>query len=502
MKGDNNKYLSILVVAIIISAAIAVGVTYGLKTLEDKEPLSVKIFADSSEGTAPFAVNFSSIVANNKGDVEYQWDFGNGQTSDEREPSITYEKDGEYICSLKISDDEQTESDYIKILSKKNKPPVVTLSINQNAIDRKFTWISLISFIPAKFFMYPGNHQEWLENIKEKQGPDAWGEGRIVVTAQVSDPEDDEIVSYEWREQTSDSLLKANGDAVHPTHEIEGNESVRVPELYAWTPFQHVVMLTVTDSAGNKANATTYFTVSENVKKTKAKQSINLIFKVLIMQVYNQLVPNEYKHLLSDPLWNLIFEPLTKFIPVVGALAAAFLGNIFPPPVPKADLNISFDSEAFNHSKTINQNGGVSEKVSITKSITIKNIDDENTAKDVYIKLKDPVTLDNGLVDKLENDKVVVKLQSSDTNKTLYFDKVYTDGIAIGDLTPGSEFTGKLIFTILEADNDTFEDNKNYECGIYVHQTGSDYFKWSDKLLSLPIIERPSADKKEFTVKT
>lgn len=495
MQKQNRKIYAAIIVIVVLLSAFFVVTQYQIKVIEDDSmPMTVKIFADKSEGTVPFSVNFSSIVTNNKGDVEYEWDFGNSETSTEREPKVSYDVYGEYVCSLKVTDKEgDSEDNSIIITAKKNKPPMVTLSINQNTVDRRLTWLSFYTLLPAKFFAYPGNYQEILDKIEEKQGADAWGEGKIVVTAQVSDPEDDEIVSYEWREQTSDSLLKANGDSVLPVHYIEGNESIRIPELYTWTPFEHVVILTVTDSAGNKANATTYFTVSRNNTRIKLEEQGKLLIQVLLLQVYNQLLPEEYKHLVSDPLWK-IFEPICKVIPI-----GSVVGNIFPPPIPQANLNISFDDNKFNHSATINQNGGVTNKSEISHSFNIRNDDESNTAKGVYIKLSDPIDGEEGLAEAIENDKVTVTLKTANTNEILYGNSIYTDGFLIGDLTPGSEFNAKLIVTFLEAENGTYTDDTSYNCSLYVYQQDSDYWRWG---IGIPPIQRLPLDEIKFTVET
>jgi len=104
-------------------------------------------------GTTPFNVSFSSFVTNYNGDLNYNWDFGNGQQSKEIEPTIIYNEKGEYICSLKVTDaNGKTGSDSLKILVNSNKPPIVTLSINENIINRDFNWLELLSFTPIASF--------------------------------------------------------------------------------------------------------------------------------------------------------------------------------------------------------------------------------------------------------------------------------------------------------------------------------------------------------------
>ena len=52
----------------------------------------IKLAADKSVGAAPLAVNFSSKGTVDKdGDpITYHWDFGNGESSSEANPSYSY----------------------------------------------------------------------------------------------------------------------------------------------------------------------------------------------------------------------------------------------------------------------------------------------------------------------------------------------------------------------------------------------------------------------------
>jgi len=504
MKRKYKLIFVFVTLVIIVLSIFVVAVQYELIDIfkeEKKMPLSVKIFADVSEGTAPFLVNFSSIVANNEGDVKYHWDLGNGNSSEKREPTTVYSKDGTYTCKLKITDGKgETETDSIKILAKKNKPPVVTLSINQNTIDRKFKWVSLLNLIPVLNMVlgWAGNQQQILDYLEKTKGANCWGEGRIVVTAQISDPEDDEIVSYNWTEQTGDTLVTFGGDVLLPTHNIKGNDSIRIPELYTWMPKEHVVTLTVTDSAGNRANATIGFMVSENIKKVRINQMKNLILTVLLDTIYEQYLDEAQKHLISDPIWAFV-EPINKIlskIPIISTIwsvAYGFLVTKFPQPVPLAELNYSFDESEYDHSETVNQNGGVTEEVSINHWFNIKNIDKLNTAKDIYIILKNKFENEEGLNDEIEKEELVITLEMGESIRTLYFNEIYTEGVPIGDLDPGAEFSGKITVKFLEADNDTFKNNQNYSCNLYVRQAGADYKRW---------VYQPLPDEIKFNIRT
>lgn len=283
MKEKQKKFLLVLtlVTTLILSIFAVVVTQYDIKFVDaagvDDDGPIVKIFTDSSEGTVPFVVNFSSIVTNCEGDVKYEWDFGNGNTSEERQPKVLYLKEMEYTCTLKVTDDkDKTKTDSIKIMAKRNKPPVVTLSINQKTIERKYKWLSTVDKIPFVniFLGYAGNRQELLNSIEESKGVNAWGEGRIICTAQVDDPEDDEIVSYEWIEQTAESTVTKGGEVIHPKHEFTDNKSITIPEIYTWMEGRHIVTLKVTDSAGNTANASVDFQVEKSMEKVNREAKL------------------------------------------------------------------------------------------------------------------------------------------------------------------------------------------------------------------------------------
>lgn len=274
---ENKKMISFLIAAIVISSGIATAVTFGMKYFEEEKeklPLFVKIFVDKKEGYPPHSVNFTSLIDNYEGNLKYSWNFGDREFSEEINPSHTYEETGTYTCTAEVTDSSgKKSSNSIDILVKRNKPPVVTISINQNTLERKF--IPILSSLP----LWPGDIQK-IVNILEGRNPYIFGEGRIVCTAQVSDPEDDEIVSYKWKHEVEKQLSK-RFEPEEPIHHFEGNKSIRLPEIYTWPRGRHVVKLLVEDSAGNTANASIEFQVEDSPKKIKRQQIQRMIMGTL-----------------------------------------------------------------------------------------------------------------------------------------------------------------------------------------------------------------------------
>lgn len=312
----NKKFLSIILVVILISAGISVAITYGLKALGEKEDLSVKIIPDASIGAFPFTVSFSSVVTNYRGDLKYEWDFGDGRTSNEKEPTITYEEEGEYACSLKVTDQSgKTQLDTLAIIVERNRPPIVTLTINHNTLERIDR--PVLSRLP----IWPGDKQKIINPIYERD-PYAWGEGRIVVDAQIFDIEDDKIVSYDWT-HTVETQLSQFFAAESPVYYYKGNKSIQLPEITTWSRGRHVVELTVEDSAGNKQNATIEFLVEDSREEITRQTRWRTGFSLLNLWInYGNPFLGAFFGLLLLSLWK--YSNFT-FIKLCIALILQFL---------------------------------------------------------------------------------------------------------------------------------------------------------------------------------
>jgi PKD repeat protein len=65
----------------------------------------VNITAQPSSGPYPLDVTFHSTVTNAAaGELTYEWDFGDGETSDQASPTHTYAEAGNYTATLKVTD--------------------------------------------------------------------------------------------------------------------------------------------------------------------------------------------------------------------------------------------------------------------------------------------------------------------------------------------------------------------------------------------------------------
>ncbi len=273
---DRRKLYTLIAVAVVLSTSISVAITVGYIELgEQSGALLVDIDTDKPPmGVEPLTLNLTAIVLNARGKATCEWNFGNGEKARGREVTVTYDEPGTYSCTLTVNDEAgRKATDSLQIIVEENKPPVISLSINIQTVDRPFKWLNLFALVPLPLnpFAWAGNQQKILNRIEEKEGPWAWGESEIVITAQIMDPEGDEIVSYEWREQTQDKVVTITGETFLPAHNLTGNETVKIPALYAWMLGRHIVTLTVKDSAGNVATAKIDYIVSEGPLETRLK---------------------------------------------------------------------------------------------------------------------------------------------------------------------------------------------------------------------------------------
>ncbi|ADI74590.1 S-layer-related duplication domain protein [Methanohalobium evestigatum Z-7303] len=71
-------------------------------TPEEPEMPTADFSANTTSGTAPLTVEFTD---NSENAENYEWDFGNGETSTEANPTVTYEEADEYTVTLTVSND-------------------------------------------------------------------------------------------------------------------------------------------------------------------------------------------------------------------------------------------------------------------------------------------------------------------------------------------------------------------------------------------------------------
>jgi len=69
-----------------------------------EKPIAELQLSSQFSGCAPFDVSFEDVSVTNSSIVSWQWDFGDGGSSNVQNPSYTYSSDGEYAVSLSVLD--------------------------------------------------------------------------------------------------------------------------------------------------------------------------------------------------------------------------------------------------------------------------------------------------------------------------------------------------------------------------------------------------------------
>jgi len=425
MKQENKKFFAVIIVMILVIVIIATVISYkvyDIKKEEEKEiekPLYLTIFAEPSSGTAPHTVNFKSRVLNNQGSLKYYWDFGDGNTSNEENPTHTYSKQGLYSYKLTVEDQNVEKIDYGNITVFPNNPPKIKIVVDKTTAFRPAT----IHF-DAEVFDPEGENLEYSWLIKYPP-----------------------ILSYEPKYTTTEKNFSK-------TFLRNGN---------------YVAELTVTDEAGNSVKDYLIIQIKVSKLETNIYGIIGLTttFKTVWPFIEPTAGPILYKTL--DKVWLNLSTNVQKLIK--GLLDA--LGVNYDPPIPVADLLVSKIGEINLSGNVVD--GKVTAGASVSSSFTILNNDSSNTAKKVYITLFNPLSGEKGLDKSIEKKELEVSINASGISKKLFYDGKYrnsTDCFLIEeDLEPGDVFTGDINVKLKEG---TFDEG-TYNCKLFIYQETADY---------------------------
>jgi len=102
---------------------------YVLQTVSEFESPGADFTADLTSGPVPLTVNFTD---QSTGDItSWSWDFGDGATSTEQNPSHTYTDAGTYTVSLAVTgpggSDTEVKADFITVLEQQKAMPWIPL---------------------------------------------------------------------------------------------------------------------------------------------------------------------------------------------------------------------------------------------------------------------------------------------------------------------------------------------------------------------------------------
>jgi len=73
------------------------------------QPLSVIIF-EFNDGAINNPINFSGLATGGTPSYSFRWDFGDGETSTERNPAHTFTTAGDYDVNLTVTDSDGTKA--------------------------------------------------------------------------------------------------------------------------------------------------------------------------------------------------------------------------------------------------------------------------------------------------------------------------------------------------------------------------------------------------------
>lgn len=147
-------------------------------------------------------------------------------------------------------------------------------------------------------------------------------------------------------------------------------------------------------------------------------------------------------------------------------------------PTAVATLEIVQNTTVFNFTDAIDANGSVSSDAEDTATITIWN-NDTRDATNVEISLVNSINGREGLPSALKVDEfeVYIKVSTGYMTKTYYLFKEgqYNNGFDLGTIEKNSNVQITIGVNVLEADVDTFSDDKSYDMTIYILQGDSAY---------------------------
>ena len=298
-----------MAVAIIILATFTAVTQYQVSdltaTAKQKEflPLIASIATDKTTGIIPLEVSFTPIVSNAVGNVEYDWDFGDGNASKEMNPTYIYQYNGTFVCNLTVKDGKGKESSgFVKIIPIENHPP--TVSIEADTTNPQRPNILALELWGKGFHIdnYAAADYRQLQKMGFLKPFFKQHESFFTVSATANDADGDEIVSYNWTLRPPSYTTRIGGKLVEPVFYYTGEEvSIPIEDIYPASADGYSLVLTVTDSAGQTRSETLKFKVQKSTQKEQrfARKATRDHFRT---NTWNQLLAGFFGPYFRDAL--------------------------------------------------------------------------------------------------------------------------------------------------------------------------------------------------------
>jgi parallel beta-helix repeat protein len=109
--------------------------TFRTIVVGNEPPVSNFSFSPSSIMTGQ-EVHFEDLSADPDGEIlTWEWEFGDGATSDLKDPVHSYSEPGSYTVSLTVTDDSGESSDYVTMLEAENRGPEASFDISPEVMN-------------------------------------------------------------------------------------------------------------------------------------------------------------------------------------------------------------------------------------------------------------------------------------------------------------------------------------------------------------------------------
>jgi PKD repeat protein len=132
-----------IIIILISLILLIVGNLSGCTSSENIVP-TVTISSNKTNGVAPLTVEFQGIGNDPDGEVEsYSWDFGDGGTSTQQNPTHIFQSSGIFTVTLTVIDDKDGRQSTALIITvidgKVNQNPICSLTVNTNSGEAPLT---------------------------------------------------------------------------------------------------------------------------------------------------------------------------------------------------------------------------------------------------------------------------------------------------------------------------------------------------------------------------